>query len=802
MRPERIETTHDFRLVPVAIIVWLGTLLALLSGWWWALVAGVGAGVLGAVLRARVTSARQVSCGAALLMASALLLVPISLRLHTAEHEPLRGPAAGGAEVLARIAVTARARPVRTEGYAAQPGRGRTVVLEAEVEEAAVDGAPVAGTPLVLVFADGDAWSEVVPGQVAVVRAGLAPVLGSGLAVATLRVRGPPLALTDPPWWQRAAAVIRAELRTAATRVLDPDEAGLLPGLVVGDTRGMTVQVEEDFLDAGMSHLTAVSGANVAIICGATLLLARAVRAGPRTAAAIAAAGLAGFVILVGYEPSVVRAGVMGAVGLLALYLGRRASALPALAFSVLALVTLDPALAASVGFALSVVATAGLVLVAPRWSAAMRERGVPVGFAEGFAVPLAAFAVTAPVIAGFAGEVSLVSVLANLLAAPVVAPATILGVLAACAVPFAPALAELLVRLAGPEAGWLVFVARQAAEVPGAVVDWPGGWGGGLLAAAAVGLLVLVARSRRGRVALVVVVAGALLVYVPVGVSTPGWPPERWTVVACDVGQGDSLLLATGDPGRAVMVDVGGDTGGADRCLRQLGVERLPLVLLSHLHADHIGGLSEVLAGRAVGGVAVGPGRRPDWAWRQVVALTRRHGVALLELTVGQRLRWRALELRVIGPRYVPGPAAASDDGTDVNNSSVVAMATTELGRVLLTGDVELAAQSDLLAAGEDLHADVLKVPHHGSRYVVPEFLASVRPRIAVISVGAGNRYGHPNRGVVDGLRYSGATVVRTDLHGDSALIADGDGPLIVRSRDPPPDGSPSGARERFSTR
>src|SRR5690606_17351574 len=456
---------------------------------------------------------------------------------------------------------------------------------------------------------------------------------------------------------------------------------------------------------------------------------------GPRASALSAAAVLVGFVVLVGYEPSVLRAGVMAGVGLLALYLGRERSAVPALCVAVIVLVLLDPAMAVNVGFALSVVATAALVLLAPGWAEALRRRGVPRPIAEGVVVPLAAFVVTVPILAGVTGEIGLMTVAANVLAAPVVAVATVFGFLATVAAPLWPWLAELFVHAAGPEVTWLIVVARQAAAIPGAVVAWPEGWWGGLLAAAVCGIAVLLMRHRRWRVIVVALVLAAVVVVVPVRVRSPGWPPPAWFMVACDVGQGDGLVLATGRPGEGVVVDAGTELGDIDGCLEQLGIDKIPLVLLSHLHADHIGGLQALVDGRSVGGVAVGDGRSPQWAWREVARIVDARGLPLLHLQVGQRLQWPQLTLDVLGPRYVTPNA---DEGTVINNSSVVLRASTPAGRVLLTGDIEQAAQADLIASGADLRADVLKVPHHGSRYTLPQFLTAVSPRVAVISVGA----------------------------------------------------------------
>ncbi|MGH3519372.1 MAG: DNA internalization-related competence protein ComEC/Rec2 [Haloechinothrix sp.] len=790
---------HDLRLVPAALITWLAGMLGLGAAWWCALGCGLLAVVtgIGLLRRAKV----RPSAALPLLVAGLLITYPLSLRLYANAHDPLRAEAGRGGQAVIRAELAEGARPVRTEGFANQPGTARAVVVTADVLQARVNGVPVHTAGSVLIIAPAERWSRLLPGQQVTATGTLAPARSGELLAAVLHTRGPPAEITGAPWWQRAAESVRADLRDA-TRVLGEEEAGLLPGLVAGDTSAMPRRVEEEFLDAGMSHLLAVSGSNVAIVVGAVLLLLRLFRVGPRVSAAVACLALVGFLILVGNEPSVLRAGVMGAVGLLALLLGRKGSALPALAFAVVSLVLVDPAMAVSFGFALSVVATAALVLLAPLWVAGMRSRGVPPGVAEGLAIPLAAFVVTAPIIAGMAGEISLVTVAANILAAPVVAPATVLGVLAAVTAGTAPWLAELFVRLAGPEASWLIMVARKAAAVPGAVISWPDGWWGGLLAALVSAVGVLVFRYRRFRVAVAAALAGVLLVFVPVRAISPAWPPSGWAVAACDVGQGDGFVLATGEPGRAVVVDTGNELGAIDRCLDRLGVDRIPLVALSHLHADHIGGLSAVLDGRQVGGVAVGRGRAPHWAWHQVVAVADQFEVPLLELTAGERLRWPSLALHVIGPRHVVRLDAGEPDGTAINNTSLVIMATTPAARVLLTGDVELAAQADLVASGEDLRADVLKVPHHGSRFTSPEFLDAVAPRIALIGVGADNRYGHPNQGVLDMLTASGALVIRTDLHGDTALLADERGPLVIRAARGPPAARPLSSPARCGRR
>jgi competence protein ComEC len=792
-----LDATPDWRLVPAALVVWLATMVGLLAGWWWVAVGsglGVAVGVVMALAaRGRVEQVRWWRLGVAwsLMICALLVGVVTTGRLRAAEDDPLREHAAAGRSGVFRVTVTERPRPVFSAGFGGQRGGVRAVVVPARVRNAVVAGAAVTSHGRVVLIAPVDRWSAMLPGQEVTAAAELAPADAGELTVAVLRVRGPPDDVTDAAVWQRVAQSLRSGLRDAAG-VLDPEPAGLLPGLVVGDTDRLSRQVQEEFKTAGMTHLLAVSGSNLAVVCVAVLLLLRVLRVGPRGAAAGAMVALVGFVILAGPEPSVLRAGVMGAVGLLALAIGRERAALPALGTAVVVLVLWDPAMAVSFGFALSVLATAALVLLAPRWADRLAARRVPRGLAEALVVPAAAHLVTAPVVAGMAGQVSLVSVVANLVAAPVVAPATVLGVLAAVVAPGLPWLAELLVRVAGPEADWLILVARHASRVPGAVIGWPSGWWGGLLLVACVLLLVAALRRRRLRVLVGVAFAGFLVVLIPIRVIAPGWPPPGWVMVACDVGQGDGLVLATAEAGRAVVVDTGPEPGPMSACLDRLDVSRVPLVVLTHLHADHVGGLTAVLADHAVGAVAVGPAREPGWAWREIRDEAAGAGVPIVQLEAGQRLDWPGLSMEVLAPtgrEVMPAPDA---DGTEINNSSVVMRATTPAGRILLSGDVELEAQAHLLSARVDLSAEVLKVPHHGSRYTTPELFAAVRPRIAVVSVGAGNRYGHPSPITLRALDGVGALVLRTDTEGDAAIVPGESGPRAVtrgEARAPPPE-------------
>ncbi len=757
----------DLRLVPAALAAWLVVLLGLGLG----PVAGSAVAVLAGAVA--VTARRRAWAPVVLAMAACAAAAALVITVQTALvlTHPLRAPAGRAASATLEVVVSDDPRPVRSAGFGMQPGGATQVVVPATLRAATVGDGRWATGGRVLLLAPAEGWRDLLPGQEVTAEGLLAPAGRTDLTIAVLRVRGPPHDVAAPPWWQVAAGGLRAGLRDASS-VLPPGPGGLLPGLAVGDTGGITAEVDADFRAAGLSHLVAVSGANLAILSGAVLALLRLLRADPRLAAAVSGATLVGFVVLARPSPSVLRAAVMGAVVLLALASGRGRSALPALATAVLVLLLAEPALAIDPGFALSVVATAALVLLAPGWAAALRRKGVPGWAAEALAVPAAAFLVTAPLVAGLDGQVAPIAVVANLLAVPAVAPATVLGVLAALVSPVAPPIAQACAWLAGPALWWLVTVADRTAAVSGAAIPWPDGTAGALLLIAVVVVLFMTGRYPRPRAVLLAVLLGLAVVLVPTRLVPPGWPPPGWVAVACDVGQGDAVVLATGRPGLAVLVDAGPDDGLVDDCLRRLGVRGLAMIVFSHLHADHSGGIAGALRGRLVGAVAVGPIREPAWALRLVAGNARDAGAPLVELTVGQRLTWPALTLDVLGPQH-PAPWVDPEDGTAVNDGSVVIRATTAAGTILLAGDVELEAQADLLGAHLDLHADVLKMPHHGSRYNSIGFLNAVAPRAVLVSVGAGNRYGHPNLDILAALERAGALVRRTDTAGDVAVVS-----------------------------
>ncbi len=292
----------------------------------------------------------------------------------------------------------------------------------------------------VVVFASVAGFAELTAGQPAAFKARIARPTRRDLTVAVLSATGEPT-LGEAAPIQRAAQRVRTAFATAARWSLPADQAAMLPALVLGDTSALTGETTAEFRASGLTHLTAVSGANVTIVCGAVLLSAALV--GPRVAVALAALALVAFVIVVQPSASVLRAAVMGAITLLAVVSHRRRQAIPVLSASVIALMIGAPELAVDIGFALSVSATAALVVIAPAWSRRLVARGWPKPLADAVSVAVAAQLVTAPLVAAISGTFSVVAVAANLAVAGVIAPITVIGTAAAALSALWPAAAS-----------------------------------------------------------------------------------------------------------------------------------------------------------------------------------------------------------------------------------------------------------------------------------------------------------------------------------------------------------------------
>ncbi|MBQ0998200.1 ComEC/Rec2 family competence protein [Streptomyces sp. RK62] len=821
----RQEGPTDLRLVPPALAAWATSAVMLDAAPAWVTGTAVGCLVLAGVLMTlrvgRVGRARRVpgamtggrSGWPAVTAAAVLVCVAaaaVSAGLHGADlrRGPLPALAERYATVIAEAEITSDPRLVRPRVRGPAPAP-TAVLLEADVRRVETrDGATVVTrTPVLMVvdverrrssssassaFSAGDRpspWLALLPSTRVRVTARVMPPADGGDIAAVLRVRDPevPEVVGEPSAAQRLAGRLRAGLREASDG-LAPDARALLPGLVVGDTARITPELDEAFKETDLAHTLAVSGSNLTIILvllvGPPGLAQRVERRGLaprlgislRTTALLGGALTLGFVIVCRPDPSVLRAAACGAVALLALATGRRRSLIPALATAVLLLVLYDPWLSRSYGFLLSVLATGALLTLAPRWSAALRARRVPPRLAEALAAAAAAQALCAPVVAVLSARVSLVAVPCNLLVEFAIAPATVLGFAALATAPWAMPVAKALAWCAGWPAGWIADVARTGAALPGAGVDWPGSWtGAALLALATVALLLAGRRLLRhpwwcgacGVLLLLAVVQPPPLTRV-----VTGWPPPGWRFAMCDVGQGDATVLAAG-AGTGVVVDAGPDPVLVDRCLRTLGITRIPLVVLTHFHADHVAGLPGVLRGRQVGAIETTAYQEPSDQAEFVRREAAARGVPVTRAAAGEERRTGRLSWRVVWP---PADPAVLPEGP--NDASVALLVRSAGLRLLLLGDLEPPAQRALLSspAGPLLAGvDVLKVAHHGSAYQDPGLLSRAAPRLALISAGADNTYGHPAPGTVAALRAMGAVVLSTDRDGALAVTGEG---------------------------
>jgi len=701
-----------------------------------------------------------------------------AFRVAARDSSPVVALAAQHSAVEVELAITDDPRAIGVGNSGARNSASPTYLVRAKILTAKLrDTAPTGGHEQIAVtrddrvvaFARDAAWRGLLPGQRVLATGVLSPATRADLTAATLSLSGAPQRIRPPPWHQRSAGSVRDGLRNASEVVPQP-AGGLIPALAVGDTSLLDAQLVEQFRATGMTHLTAVSGANLALVIGAVLLGSRRIGLGVTSCTVLGMMAMIGFVVLARPSPSVLRAAVMAGIGLAALALGRSRAAFPALALAVIGLLCYDPALAVSPGFVLSVFATAGLVLLAPGWSSALQLRGVPRLIADALAVPAAAQLACAPVIAALAGSVSLVAVPANLLASIAVGPITVLGVvcgLASVCVPgLGDQLATCLAWVAGWPARWLVTIAEHGADWRYAQLSWPGGLGGAALLATVVLLGAVAWRYRVCRWSCAALVAGLLLVLVPMQVVHRPWPPQDWVMVACDVGQGDAAAVRVG-PASALVIDAGPDPSLAHRCLTRLGISHIALFVLSHPHADHVGGLAGVSRGRRVAAAMAGASHDPAAGYRRFTRWAQRTGVAVLDAEVGSRHVVGAATITVLGP-----VAPLSGTRSDANNNSVVVTVEVAGVTMLFPGDVENAAQLDLIAASVP-EVDVLKVPHHGSSYSEPEFFDAASPRVALVSVGADNDYGHPSSMVLRRLHTGGAHVARTDRQGDLAIVA-----------------------------
>lgn len=571
------------------------------------------------------------------------------------------------------------------------------------------------------------------------------------------------IASTDPI--NAIAGKIRASFRKSAI-ALGGQSGALIPGLVIGDTSLESSAFVTEMRRSGLTHLTAVSGGNFAIIAAFLLWVLQFCIRRLRVRLAITALILLAFIFLVRPSPSVLRASVMTAVLLVGKARGERGSALPALGLAIGFLILADPFQAIDPGFALSVSATAGILLLGPTLTKYFGRFTRHQKFVELLAIPVAATIFCTPLIMAISGQFSLVALPANFLVAEVVGPVTIIGFIAALVSPISLGVAQIFMLLCKPFATWIVVVAHYMGALP--VLLLPKSYTG---AAIACGVLALVARKMwRTAIGIVVLAVVAHLV------TASGWPGNHWVIVNCDVGQGDAAVINLGH-NSGIVIDVGPEPALIDHCLASLHIREIPLLVLTHFHADHVNGLAGALKDRHLGSVWLTNNPAPITEHEMTMQLLR--GIPQTVVQQGESVNFESalgpVKILVLWPRAeIEKLPSLPGDGSGINNSSLALQISIAGITFYTSGDTEPPAQEEIANSGLLHHVDVMKVSHHGSAYQYPPLLDALHPKIAIISVGAGNSYGHPSPSTIADLVNRGIKVIRTDLDGAIAIGED----------------------------
>lgn len=599
--------------------------------------------------------------------------------------------------------------------------------------------------------------------------------------------------------------VIRDALRHQAAQTISyaPE---LMPGLILGDRSQQSEHVDQAMKISGLSHLSAVSGAHTSLIATAATILFRSLRLPRGVVVAAFLCTLVLFVQIIGMQPSIIRAATMGAIGAWALFYGRGSQALPVLALSTIVILTISPELVHEVGFQLSVAATTGIVLGAQpleRWLHGFFEKVLPDFWASllssSLAISATAQLACQPLLLTFIDYVSLYSLLANLFATPLLPLITIPGTIAAALSVIAPGVSQLLLHLVAVPAAAIGWLATTVADLPGATLPWPEGNAGTLLivlhwAASGIFVVKLLRLQRRPKppvkldspvprwqrifsaqnpqlsmsnmvqyMILAVAVVAHLAVFWP---TTSGSIDDEWDIIGCDVGQGDMFLIRTG-PASAMVIDTGPDEKLAQQCLSDANVESIDALVITHLHADHVGGISGVLEHHEPEEILYSTGADDTYIAQNSEMPAGARQVTEPEVQIIDHAR--ADDQHPVQIRW--SILGANPQATSENDASIIM--SVEIYRhggvvqALFAGDLEEDEAARVIAEEtmpDDI--DILKLSHHGARNGGTDIIEHTGPTMALIGVGAENTYGHPHQDIIEALGPR-VEILRTDLDG-----------------------------------
>ncbi len=573
----------------------------------------------------------------------------------------------------------------------------------------------------------------------------------------------PPVLIDNPGFIESIIGQIRASFLASLDGV-SADSKGLVAGLAVGERTLLSEETSENMRRVALTHLVAVSGANCAIVLASVYFGLGLLRAPRRMRFIAALASLVIYVLVVGFEPSVLRAGFMAATVILAMWLGRGVAPLRALALSMLVLLTFDPWLATDFAFALSVFSTLGILVLAP----AIYERlsMVPKPLAVGLAVSFSAQLYCIPVMLMLQPELPLLGVLANILAEPMVAPVTVLGITAVFLSPFLPAVSSLLSFIASLGTWWIALVANRLGSLPQATLPWPNDFLGLSLAVLMALTITLSVLSRRHRMlglsTTSIMVLGSVFGYAENQLRIQQFASQSPEIVNCDVGQGDALLIRS--QGQTMLIDVGRDAALISKCLQDNEVSRIDLLVLSHYDYDHVGGI-EGLESIEIEKVLVSGFDDTRDAVRMVDDFLAQGSTVVAAGYRGMTGDFGS------GFWEIVSPTANAAGALNANDASLVMLLTLPNMQVLALGDIGEDIQERILNQGligriDERKPLILKVSHHGSADQSLALHQNLAPEVSIISVGE-NSYGHPDPRLISQLRSLGSKVLRTDQSG-----------------------------------
>lgn len=568
---------------------------------------------------------------------------------------------------------------------------------------------------------------------------------------------------------------IRSRIVHVINQSLPPQQAGLLNGMLIGYKQDLTEEVEDAFSKSGLSHIMAVSGSNVAFIVLPLVFILGKLKVRRNYANIFIIAVLMLFILITGFEPSVLRAVIMAIVILTGQMLFKETEIFTSISFAALVLMLYNPGILFNIGFQLSFAATISLVLFYKYLKEILSFKFLPSFITDVLAATIAAQIGVLPITVFYFNKLSIVSIISNLLVVPLVEFITILGSLMAILGQLHIAFSTLIGYINNVLLSIVLIVTKISADMPWSVIT---------LTTPSVILVVFYYAAiiyffwyrpnYKARLKLKYILSAALLVLVTIlyGALTP----KPLEVVFIDVGQGDCALVRTSE-GKRVLIDGGGYSSSSGNAtsvgenivlpfLLDWGIDRLDLVVATHGHDDHIQGLIPVLGELKVDNLII-PQVPLDDGLKIMSRLAEENGIKLETCARGDFIKLdKSTYLDVLSPKkdvYI--------EKSPLNNNSLVLKLHYKDVSVLFTGDIELEAEETLIGDNVDLKADVLKVAHHGSPgSSCSEFLERTKPDVAVISVGK-NNFGHPSDIVLERLETNGIMMFRTDLDGAVVL-------------------------------